>query len=182
MKNFKKYLTEETGVANHVVWNSSDRGTATLMIPKKEFDKNKDASSLAALKTRVHNAKVLTKLKADDNTIKNAGGVKDGKEYYLVHVEFSTKAMQAEANSSNEPPTNVELTKDKQDREKEDLKKRQDRESEKARETDFRKKETDRRKDAQAKDAKARAKKLGEVLEVGTDETTSTFKKYVPGQ
>lgn len=180
MKKFKRYLKEETGVANHVVWNSSDKGTATLMIPKKEFDKNQDASSLAALKTRVHNAKALTKLKADKNTIKNAGGVKDGQEFYLVQVEFTTKGIQEETN--NEPPTNAELTKKKQDREKEDLKKRQERESEKAREQDFRKKEADRRKDIQTKDAAARSKKLGEVLEVGTDETTATYKKVIPNQ
>ena len=165
-------LKEAVGTMSHIVWYGTQAGKALLKVPKREYDKDSYAASLTVLKFSVRSAKALTKVVVDSKT---AG------EYYSVTVDFTTRGLQREETKSG-PPTNSELTKNKQEREKEDLKKRQENEAEKAREQDFRKKEADRRKQIQQKDAQARSKKLGEVLEVGTDETTSTFKKFVPGQ
>lgn len=177
MKKFKIYLKEAVGTVSRIVWYGTQDGKALLLVPKKEYDKDYYAASLTTLKFKVRAAKALTKVSLDS---KPAG------EHYSVTVEFTTRGLQREETKSGPPksgpPTNSELTKKKQEREKEDLKKRQENEAEKAREQDFRKKEADRRKQIQQKDAQARAKKLGEVLEVGTDETTSTFKKSVPEQ
>ena len=179
MKKFKIYLKEAVGTVSRIVWYGTQDGKALLLVPKKEYDKDYYAASLTTLKFKVRAAEALTKVSLDS---KPAG------EHYSVTVEFTTRGLQREETKSGPPkpksgpPTNSELTKKKQEREKEDLKKRQENEAEKAREQDFRKKEADRRKQIQQKDAQARAKKLGEVLEVGTDETTSTFKKSVPEQ
>lgn len=182
MKKFKTYLKESLGAVSKLSWKDGGQkaGTALLLVPKRDFDKDPDSSSLKILKTRVNLARALTKLSVDRHPVTVTGGEKEG-EYYLVTVEFSTQRLQQEE-TKNGPPTNAELTKKRQEGEKEDLKRRQENEAEKAREQDFRKKEADRRKQIQQKDAQARSKKLGEVLEVGTDQTTSTFKKFVPGQ
>lgn len=178
MKNFKKYIKESVGSVSQVVWNSSDKGTAILIVPSSEYDKNEDAATLKVLKQRVPQARALTKLSRDKNPIVTSDGISTKKDY-LVKVEFTTKGLKEEKDG---PPTASDRAKEKHEREKEDLKKRQDTEKQKAREDDFRKKESDRKREQQRKDSEARAKKVNEYLEDGTDELVDTYKDYTPGQ
>jgi len=179
MKKFKVYIKESTGAVNQVVWHGADKGSAIIMVPKQDFNKNRDLATLKLLKAKVPRARALTKFKADSNLIRQAGGANEG-EYYLVHVDFTTRELNEAADEG--PPSSTELAKDRHDKEKDDLKRRQDLDNEKARETDFRKKEADRKRETQKKDSAARSKKVNEYLEDGTDELVSTYKKYVPGQ
>lgn len=101
-------LKESVGSVSQVVWTSgAEEGKALLQVPKGEYDKNPDSSSLKTLKIKVPAAKALTKLSADRNTVKVAGGAKEG-EYYLVKVEFTTRqGLQREDYASPEPSSAI---------------------------------------------------------------------------
>lgn len=179
MKKFKTYLKEEQGSVSHVVWNSKDKGTATLMVPVDAFDKNQDAATLKTLKIRVPQAKALTKLKKDQNPITHTKGGKT-ERHYLVRVDFTTSGLKE---AKEGPPTAADKVKDKHEREKEDLGRRQEKEKENARETDFRNKENKRKQETAKREAEKRSKeRVSENLEDGTDELVTARKKNVPGQ
>lgn len=100
-----------------------------------------------------------------------------------------------EAENTNKPPTSSDKARERQSREKEDLKTRHTREMEKARQDDFRKKEAEaRQKEAQRK-AEQSAKKqesveseddmaeyVPEYLEDGTLVLVKNYKSNTPGQ
>jgi hypothetical protein len=188
MKSFKTFLIEENdnGYVIHLNWKSSISGNATLMVPKKDFDKDQDKASLDILKHKIHNAKVLTKLKQDPKPIVKVKNSKTS-EFYMVEVEFLTKIIEEDIKQ----PTNVDKTRDRQEREKEQLKVKQTRELEKAREQDFKKKEQDRKVKERQKQLEKQTKKqentqldfgkesenIFEYLEDGTLELVKSYKK-----
>lgn len=105
------------------------------------------------------------------------------------------KSYISEAETANKPPSSAEKARDRQTREKEDMKSRHDRELEKAREQDFRKKESDRKqqelqkkaeKNAKAQesveDDSADAEYVPEYLEDGTLVLVRNYKSNTPGQ
>lgn len=101
---------------------------------------------------------------------------------------------------TDKPPTQVDKARDRQNREKEELRVRQARELAKAREDDFRKKESERRQKEAQKAAALSAKKnqqneessesenqnpaeyVPEYLEDGTLVLVKTYKANTPGQ
>lgn len=104
------------------------------------------------------------------------------------------KAFLSEADT-NKPPTSVDKARDRQTREKEELRTRQARELEKARQDDFRKKEAETRQKEAQKKAELAAKKqesvdsdenaaeyVPEYLEDGTLVLVKTYKAATPGQ
>ena len=108
---------------------------------------------------------------------------------------FKTYIAEAETGAETKPPTNAERTKERQDREKEDLKSRQEREMSRAREQDFNKKEMERRTELAKKKAEQDAKKqestdvevdaaeyVPEYLEDGTLVLVRSYKSSTPGE
>lgn len=107
---------------------------------------------------------------------------------------FKTFLNEAEKEKSNKPPTSVDKARERQDREKDELKTRQARELEKARQDDFRKKEADIRQKEAQKRAELAAKKqesvesddkaeyVPEYLEDGTLVLVKNYKANTPGQ
>lgn len=107
----------------------------------------------------------------------------------------SFKTFISEEPSPNiKPPSTVDKTRDKQDRENDEIKARHDREMEKAREADFRQKENERKQKQIQKDAEKNAKQqesteedsdveyVPEYLEDGTLVLVKTYKAATPGQ
>ena len=189
MKPFTEFLKESdsySGEVQQVKMKSDSRGIATLTVPSKDFDKNPDKSTFNILKKKVPYAKVLIGLKKDENPIVIS---KYPNEYklYLVTVEFLTKKIEEDIKQ----PTNADKTRERQEREKEQLKIKQTRELEKAREQDFKKKEQDRKiKDRQKQSEKQTKKQenieldfgkdsenIYEYLEDGTLELVKSYKK-----
>lgn len=189
MKSFTTFLYESNyldGKVQHVKMKSDIVGTATLTVPTKEFDKNPDKSTFNILKKSVPYAKALIMLKKDSNPIVI---VHQNKEYrlYLVTVEFRTKTIEEDIKQ----PTNVDKTRERQEREKEQLKIKQTRELEKAREQDFKKKEQDKKTKERQKQLEKETQKrenieldfgkdqsnIYEYLEDGTPELVKAYKK-----
>ena len=101
--------------------------------------------------------------------------------------------LMEEAPSKPKVATAVDVTRQRQDREKQQMKIRQSRELAKAREQDFRKKEMERRSQEQQKMAKQRTESIEidfgpnlenvyEYLEDGTLELVNAYKKMTPGE
>ena len=189
MKPFTEFLKESdsySGEVQQVKMKSDSRGIATITVPSKDFDKNPDKSTFNILKKKVPYAKVLIGLKKDENPIVIS---KYPNEYklYLVTVEFLTKKIEEDIKQ----PTNADKTRERQEREKEQLKIKQTRELEKAREQDFKKKEQDRKVKDRQKQLEKQTKKqenieldfgkdsenIYEYLEDGTLELVKSYKK-----
>ena len=110
--------------------------------------------------------------------------------------KFSIFLQEAETPLNTKPKTTVDVTRDRQKKEKEELKIRQDREMSKAREQDFKKKEQERtdaenKKRAQqaAKDAQKseevcseHGELIPEYLEDGTLTLVRAYKMTTPGE
>lgn len=180
MKKFKHYIKESAGSVSHLLWHFGQvTGSAVLMVDKKEFDKDQDAATMKVLKQRVPQAKALTKLSREKNPITFTSGTKST-SHYLVRVDFTTKGLKEAVEGQ---PTAAQKTKEKHEREKEDLKRKHEREQETARTKDFKDKENKRKQEIAKRDAEKRTRdSLKEYLEDGTDELVSTYKKDVPGQ
>jgi DNA-nicking Smr family endonuclease len=107
---------------------------------------------------------------------------------------FKTFLSEAEKNLSK-PPTKVDTTRERQNREKEELRTRQTRELEKAKQDDFKKKEAENRQKEAQKQAERQAKQqestdtesddveyVPEYLEDGTLVLVKNYKANTPGQ
>lgn len=108
---------------------------------------------------------------------------------------FKTFLNEAES-KTNKPPTAVDKARDRQTREKEEMRARQQRELQKAREDDFKKKESETRQKEAQKRAQMAAKTqesldaeggddaeyVPEYLEDGTLVLVKTYKANTPGQ
>lgn len=108
---------------------------------------------------------------------------------------FKTYITEAESGTDTKPPTNSDKVRERQKREKDELKARQERELARAREQDFNKKEMERRTELAKKKAEQDAKKqeatdvetddaefVPEYLEDGTLVIVRTYKSSTPGQ
>jgi hypothetical protein len=106
---------------------------------------------------------------------------------------FKSYISEAQYGTDNKPPSNADKVKERQQREKDELKTRQERDLARAREQDFNKKEMDRRTELAKKKSEQDAKKqesvegddaeyVPEYLEDGTLVLVRTYKSTTPGQ